>query len=84
MLTGFDPIWERIIRFEGQTFATSSGQPFSYDVLEDTLAVRRSDLTIPRDALEAAYRSGAASGKEKGRGLTAYINALLRDNRIRS
>lgn len=84
MLMDFNVIWDNIEQCEGQTFATLTGQAFAYDVREDALAIRRSDLTLPKEDIEAAYKAGASTGKENGRGAVAYINALLRDNRIRS
>ena len=84
MLMIFNEVWDNIVRCEGQTFATAGGQAFAYDVREDGLAIRRSDLFLSREDIEAAYKAGAADKSSSGRGIAAYINALLRDNRIRS
>ena len=84
MITDFGVIWQNIGRYAGQTFATASGQAFAYDVQDDTLAIRRSDMVLNKQDIEAAHQSGAANGKENGRGTTAYIYALLRDVRIRT
>ena len=83
MLSDFGIIWDNITQCEGQTFATLTGQAFAYDVQEDALAIRRSDMVLTRADIESAYLAGASIGKEGGRGTNAYINALLRDNRIR-
>lgn len=84
MLMDFNVIWDNIKQCEGQTFATLTGQAFAYDVREDALAVRRSDMILKRDEIESAFHTGAADKPGNGRGTAAYINALLRDNRIRS
>ena len=84
MLMDFNVIWDNIKQCEGQTFATLTGQAFAYDVREDDLAIRRSDLLLSRWDIEAAYKAGASDRAGSGRGTAAYINALLRDNRIRS
>ena len=83
MLSDFGIIWDNIAQCEGQTFATLTGQAFAYDVQEDSLAIRRSDMVLTRADIESAYLAGASTGKEGGRGTSAYITALLRDNRIR-
>lgn len=80
----FDAVWDSIVSCSGQTFATQTAQVFSYDVREDALILRRSDVVLSKKDIEAAYFSGASSGKENGRGPAAYINALLRDSRIRA
>ena len=64
--------------------ATLTGQAFAYDVREDTLAIRRSDMVLARDEIAAAYKAGTSDKPGSGRGTAAYINAILRDNRIRS
>jgi len=53
-------------------------------VREDALAIRRSDMVLSREEIESAYQAGASDKPGSGRGTAAYINALLRDNRIRS
>ena len=83
MLLDFSAIWSNIEQCEGQTFATLSGQAFAYDVQEDALAIR-SDMVLSREEIESAYQAGASDKPGNGRGTAAYINALLRDNRIRS
>lgn len=82
LLTDFSAIWDNIVQCEGQTFATTTGQAFAYDVQEAGLAVRRSDLFLRREDLERLYRSGSTNGGGKGQ-IAAYCNAVLRDNRIR-
>ena len=84
MLLDFSAIWGNIEQCEGQTFATLTGQAFAYDVREDVLAIRRSDMVLSREEIESAYQAGASDKPGSGRGTAAYINALLRDNRIRS
>ena len=84
MLLDFGTVWNNIEQCEGQTFATLSGQAFAYDVQDTELSIRRTDLILKRDEVEAAYKSGAADKSGNGRGTAAYINAILRDNRIRS
>jgi len=84
MLSDFRVIWDNIKQCEGQTFATLSGQAFAYDVQEDALAIRRSDMVLAKQDIESAYLAGASTGKDNGRGTGAYINALLRDRRVRS
>ena len=51
-MTDFNTIWQSITDCEGQTFATPGGQPFAYDVAENGLSVRRSDLFSSKEALE--------------------------------
>lgn len=84
MLLNFTAVWNNIEQCEGQTFATLTGQAFAYDVREDTLAIRRSDMVLARDEIAAAYKAGTSDKPGSGRGTAAYINAILRDNRIRS
>lgn len=84
MLLDFNTIWSNIEQCEDQTLATLTGQAFAYDVQEDVLAIRRSVMILRRDEVESLYRSGASDKSGNGRGTTAYINAILRDNRIRS
>ena len=84
MLLDFSAIWSNIEQCEGQTFATLTGQAFAYDVQEDVLAIRRSDMVLSREEIESAYQAGASDKPGSGHGTAAYINALLRDNRIRS
>lgn len=83
MYNNFEAVWDNIALCEGQTFATATGQPFAYDVQEEGLAVRRSDLFLQKEELERLYRSGSADGGGKGR-IAAYCYAVLRDNRIRA
>lgn len=84
MLTDFSTVWSNIEQCEGQTFATLTGQAFAYDVQEDTLAIRRSDMILGRNEIATAYNAGVSDKPGSGRGTAAYINAILRDNRIRS
>ncbi len=84
MRLDFGTIWNNIEHCEGQTFATLAGQAFAYDVRENALAIRRSDLVLDRTEVENAFRTGVPEKPGNGRGTTAYINAILRDNRIRS
>jgi|GEM_PF-3899625 len=84
MLLDFNAIWDNIKQCEGQTFATLTGQAFAYDVQEDGLTIRRSDMVLKRGEVESVYRAGTSDKSGSGRGTVAYINALLRDNRIRS
>ena len=84
MLLDFTTVWSNIEQCEGQTFATLTGQAFAYDVQEDALAIRRSDMVLGRDEIANAYKAGASDKSGNGRGTMAYINAILRDNRIRS
>ena len=84
MLLDFTAVWNNIEQCEGQTFATLTGQPFAYDVQEDALAIRRSDMVLARDEIATAYNAGVSDKPGSGRGTAAYINAILRDNRIRS
>ena len=80
MIRDFETIWENINRYAGQTFATVTGQAFAYDVQEDGLSVRRSDMFLQREDIEKQFRAGSG-----GRGQpVAYINAILKDNRIQS
>ena len=81
MLMDFDAVWNNIEHCEGQTFATSSGQPFVFDVQKNVLAIRRSDMVLNREDIAAAYRAGVSDKSSSGRGIVAYINAILRDNR---
>ena len=84
MLLDFTAVWNNIEQCEGQTFATLTGQAFAYDVREDTLAIRRSDMVLGRYEIATAYNAGVSDKPGRGRGTVAYINAILRDNRIRS
>ena len=77
MIDNFNTVWDNIGRCAGQTFATVTGQPFAYDVQEDGLAVRRSDLFLQRGDIERQFAAGGGKGHT-----AAYINAILRDNRI--
>lgn len=82
LYNNFEAVWDNIALCEGQTFATVTGQPFAYDVQEDGLSVRRSDLLLPKEELEKLYRAGLADGGGRGK-VAAYCYAVLRDNRIR-
>ena len=82
LLIDFDTVWSNIVLCEDQTFATVTGQAFAYDVQEDGLAVRRSDLFLQKEELERLYRSSAANGGGKAQ-VAAYCNAVLRDSHIR-
>ena len=84
MLLDFGAVWNNIEQCEGQTFATLTGQAFAYDVQEDILAIRRSDMILKKDEVESAYKADASDKSGNGCGTAAYINAILRDNRIRS
>ena len=83
MLLNFSAIWDNIEQCEGQTFATQTGQAFAYDVQEDGLAIRRSEMLLMKDEIESMYKAGLFDKVCNGRGSAAYINALLRDNRIK-
>lgn len=81
MIADFDAVWESISRYAGQTFASTPGQPFYYDMRDGGIAVRRSELFFTKDDVEKQFRE---SGTASGRGQAAYINGILRDIRIRS
>lgn len=83
MISNFSAIWDNIEQCEGQTFATLTGQAFAYDVQEDGLAIRRSEMVLRKDEIESMFKAGIFDKAGNGRGTAAYINALLRDNRIR-
>ena len=79
-MTDFNTIWQSITDCEGQTFATPSGQPFAYDVAENGLSVRRSDLFLSKEDIQAAM---SVKLPVKGKQPTAYIFGILNDTRIR-
>ena len=79
-MSDFNTIWNSITECEGQTFATSGGQPFAFDVTDDGLAVRRSDLFLSKEDIQTSYKVG---GSIKNKQLSAYIAAVLGDVRIR-
>ena len=81
MVDKFEAVWESVCRYAGQTFASTSGQPFYYDVKDGGIAVRRSDMFFSKDDIEKQFREASTSA---GRGQAAYINGSLRDIRIRS
>lgn len=78
----FTTIWNNIRRCEGQTFATLRGHAFSYQVCEHGLAIKRSEMMLPKCDIEAASRNFSPYGGKACRGADAYIHALLRDGRI--
>lgn len=75
-------IWDNIQHCEGQTFATSKGQAFSYEVQDLALLISRHEIKLLREEIESAAQNFSYYAKD-GRGSAAYINALLRDSRIR-
>jgi hypothetical protein len=79
-MNDFNTTWQHIKECEGQTFATSGGQPFAYDVEENGLSIRRSDLFLNKENIESALtlRTPVASKQ-----LAAYISGILNDVRIR-
>ena len=79
-MNDFNTIWQSIKECEGQTFATSGGQPFAYDVEENGLSIRRSDLFLAKEDIQSAM---ALRTPVKGKQLTAYISGVLNDVRIR-
>ncbi len=78
-MTDFNTIWRSIEECEGQTFATVSGQPFAFDVTDEGLAVRRSDLFLSKEDIQNSLRM---SGSIKNKLHSAYISAVLNDSRI--
>lgn len=79
-MTDFNTVWQSIIDCEGQTFATPGGQPFAFDVAENGLSVRRSDLFLSKEDIKAAM---SVRLPVKGKQPTAYIFGILNDTRIR-
>ena len=69
MLLDFTAVWSNIEQCEGQTFATLTGQPFAYDVQEDALAIRRSDMVLARDEIATAYNAGVSGQGARNGGL---------------
>ena len=69
-MTDFNTVWQSITDCEGQTFATPGGQPFAFDVAENGLSVRRSDLFLSKEDIRAAMRIRMPV---KGKELTADI-----------
>ena len=79
-MSDFNTIWKSIEECEGQTFATAGGQPFAYDVEENGLSIRRSDLFLSKEDIQNAL---SLKAPVKGKQLTAYIAGILNDSRIR-
>lgn len=81
----FELIWGRILALQGETFATITGLPFTYQVEGDALFPSRTDYRLSRRDVETAYGmvpiSGPGAIRNTVRG-PAYIWAILHDPRV--
>jgi hypothetical protein len=84
-----DRLWERIIRFQGEQFKTSTGLPFTYEV-EGNSGVwfyregERIDRRVWRGEIESAWKNTplqSPSGLRKFQ-CSSYLYGLLTDARI--
>ena len=78
-----DAIWNRIIKFEGQTFYTKTGRPFSYRVKNESIVLNNTNRTIARKQIEEASLVGSdtVTAYQQFQG-PSYIYGLLHDSRI--
>lgn len=88
-MADFEKVWERIARCAGQTFATSTGLPFTYRVPGTYLRVSRDGREINRSLSFTNFEKAAASmpaarpsDLKKSQG-SAYTWAILMDERVR-
>lgn len=85
-IPGIDEIWERIKKYEGEEFNTSSGLPFTYEVSGEVLRTNRAHQNLPASQFaKALVRVPIEKPREIVNDIRgpAYVWAILHDPRIR-
>jgi len=81
----FEGIWNQIIELNGQQFRLIRGDPFTYEVIGNSLIPSRAKQTISRSDFEKAFTMVPISGPGKIRDLvrgSSYVWAVLHDERV--
>lgn len=84
-MADFETIWERILKFEGETFFTVSGLEFTYSMNNNVLIPSRTNFNLTKENFHSAYnelpveRPGGFSSEIFG---PSYVWAILNDKRI--
>lgn len=88
-MASFDDVWTQIEKHAGQTFNTTTGLPFTYQVPGAYLKVTRDGRKINRSLSRISFRKASASMPaanpsdiKESQG-SAYTWAILMDRRIR-
>jgi hypothetical protein len=62
-MSEFDSVWQRIVGMRGQTFHTTTGRPFCYDISGGTVVLRNTNRMLRRGQFARAFdRMRAALG----------------------
>ena len=81
----FSKIWQRIVRYEGETFWTKTGLEFTYEIHRDGFFPSRTEYRVDKTDFEKACRlvpvegPGVISDMVRG---PSYVWAVLHDRRI--
>lgn len=84
-MSDFETIWERIVKFEGESFFTIKGLEFTYSMQNDILIPSRTYFNLTKENFHKAYnelpveRPGAFYSEIFG---SSYVWAILNDKRI--
>lgn len=80
-----DTVWDRIVRYSGETFHQKLGKPFTYEASGRTLRLHTTNRMISRSAMDNALDRVPFASTTDCQGLQApsYIFGILMDPRIR-
>lgn len=85
MKPSINMIWNKLKKYQGETFETKTGKAFTYEILESTFQPSRTRYNIPLSdfakALELVPIEGPGEINNLVRG-PSYIWAVLHDRRI--
>jgi hypothetical protein len=78
-------IWERIVLHQGMMFHKIRGEPFTYNVQGNVIALNSTNQNIPKSEINRALYRMPLDSTQAVQDLRApsYIYAILMDNRIR-
>jgi hypothetical protein len=80
-------IWEIIKLYQGETFKTKTGVPFTYKAFKDYITINESQEDIKKDYFKLACKYMPKLNIKEQEKITKgfkYIYAILKDDRINS
>lgn len=84
-MENFEDVWNRIQKFQGETFITKTGKAYTYCIQGNNLVPSRTDYNISKENIKKAFLRlplngpGDISGEVVG---SSYVWGILSDRRI--
>lgn len=82
----FDTVWDRIKKFEGETFYTITGKAFAYRIIGNSVVPEHTGFPLSMSNFKKVYDMGELSGPGQISGRimgSSYVFAILMDSRIK-